>query len=174
MTKSYSREKGPGPFFGADFPHTFTRLFAETFHLFLCCHEIVFARRFCRFEQQSVQSGLEVQLHILLNVEHAVRMSGSWEQSFHRLLIPFSRWVRYNSAKSQFRQVTIPPRLVPILYLCFGSRWFSIFCLPGIPLTSRTSFCSASFIFTSLKHKLLLVQKSTRKTPINIQNKGRK
>ena len=28
----------------------------------------------------------------------------------------------------QFRYVTIPLRLVSILYLLFGSRWFSIFC----------------------------------------------
>ena len=37
--------------------------------------------------------------------------------------------VRHNSANAQFRQRTIPLSLVPILYLCFVSRWFSIFCL---------------------------------------------
>ena len=39
----------------------------------------------------------------------------------------------------QFRQVTIPLRLVSLLYLLFGSRPFSIFCLPGIPLVLEPS-----------------------------------
>ena len=54
-------------------------------------------------------------------------------------------WVHYNSATLQFRYVTIPLRLVSILYLFFGSRWFSIFGLDSFHSQSEDSLVSDLF-----------------------------
>ena len=52
---------------------------------------------------------------------------------------------------SQFRQRTIPPSLVSLLYLFFGSRPFSIFCLGGIPPVREPS---TAFLMLAKKHPL--------------------